>query len=251
MADIDRIIDRLGGADAAARLTGVGLEAVRKWRQTHSIPSRHWPAVIAATGLALSDLAGTTPPSKDTSVARSSELPEGATAALVLADGGVFWGRGFGAPTGASLPIGEVCFSTGMTGYQETLTDPSFAGQIITYTFPHIGNVGVNPADDETTTIAARGIVVKQDVTAPSSWRATQPFDAWLRSRGDHGHRGCRYAGADAPHSGRRRAERGARVSPRWPVRCRCLARASRALAGLGGDGSRQIRLMHTELCMG
>ncbi len=184
MIDVNRIIDRLGGADVAARLTGVGTEAVRKWRQTSAIPSRHWPAVIAATGLAWSDLAGTAPTTKGDSVAQSSEWPDGATAVLVLADGGVFWGRGFGAQTGVSLPVGEVCFSTGMTGYQETLTDPSFAGQIITYTFPHIGIVGANPADNETTTIAARGIIVKQDVTAPSNWRATQPFDAWLRSQG-------------------------------------------------------------------
>ncbi len=184
MTDVNRIIDRLGGAEAAARLAGVGTEAVRKWRQTNAIPSRHWPAVIAATGLTLSDLAGTAPTTKDHSVAQRSECPEGATAALVLADGSVFWGRGFGAHTGTPLPVGEVCFSTGMTGYQETLTDPSFAGQIITYTFPHIGIVGANPADNEATTIAARGIVVKQDVTAPSNWRAMQPFDAWLRSQG-------------------------------------------------------------------
>ena len=184
MTDVNRIIERLGGAEASSRLTGVGTEAVRKWRQTNAIPSRHWPAIIAATGLTLSDLAGTAPTSKDHSVAQQSEAPDGATAALVLADGAVFWGRGFGAHTGATLPVGEVCFSTGMTGYQETLTDPSFAGQIITYTFPHIGIVGANGADNETATIAARGIVVKQDVTAPSSWRATQPFDLWLRSQG-------------------------------------------------------------------
>ncbi len=184
MPDIDRIIERLGGAGASSRLTGVGTEAIRKWRQTNAIPSRHWPAIIAATGLSLSDLAGTASTSKDHSVPPQDEAPDGATAALLLADGAVFWGRGFGAQTGSALPVGEVCFSTGMTGYQETLTDPSFAGQIITYTFPHIGIVGANPADDETTTIAARGIVVKQDVTAPSSWRAAQPFDAWLRSRG-------------------------------------------------------------------
>ena len=183
MTSVDQIIGRLGGADATARLTGVGTEAVRKWRQTNSIPSRHWPVIIAATGLALSDLAASPSSIQESSVAQSSDIPEGATAALVLADGSVFWGRGFGAHTGPTLPVGEVCFSTGMTGYQETLTDPSFAGQIITYTFPHIGNVGANPDDNETTTIAARGIVVKQDVTAPSNWRAHQPFDAWLRSQ--------------------------------------------------------------------
>ena len=112
-----------------------------------------------------------------------SEVPEGATAALVLADGAVIWGRGFGAHTLAA-PVGEVCFNTGLTGYQETLTDPSYAGQIITFTFPHIGNVGVNPEDIEAAGIAARGVVVKQDVTAPANWRAHQGLDAWLRAQG-------------------------------------------------------------------
>ncbi|MBV9653835.1 MAG: glutamine-hydrolyzing carbamoyl-phosphate synthase small subunit [Acetobacteraceae bacterium] len=185
MTDVTIIVERLGGTEAAARLTGVGVEAVRKWRQTRSIPSRHWPAIIAATSLTLHDLAGIVAPKDEPAspAAQPSDAPEGATAALVLADGHVFWGRGFGAHTGARLAVGEVCFSTGMTGYQETLTDPSFAGQIITYTFPHIGIVGANPADNETTTIAARGIVVKQDITAPSNWRAAQPFDAWLRAQ--------------------------------------------------------------------
>ena len=81
-------------------------------------------------------------------------------------------------------PVGEVCFNTGMTGYQETLTDPSYAGQIITFTFPHIGNVGTNGEDIEAATIAARGLVVKQDVTEPSNWRSAQHLDAWLRARG-------------------------------------------------------------------
>ena len=103
---------------------------------------------------------------------------------LVLADGAVFWGRGFGAHTGGEAPVGEICFNTGMTGYQETLTDPSYAGQIITFTFPHIGNVGTNAVDLEATDIAARGLVVKQDVTAPSNWRAEQDLGAWLRARG-------------------------------------------------------------------
>src|ERR1700709_589615 len=132
--------------------------------------------------------------------------PAGATAVLVLADGTEFWGRGFGAHTsraglGVHTPrsreathpddraraagkVGEVCFSTGMTGYQETLTDPSFAGQIITFTFPHIGNVGTNNDDIEATTIAARGLVVKQDIPEPSNWRSTQKLESWLRSQG-------------------------------------------------------------------
>ncbi len=178
---VEDIIERLGGADAAARLTGVGTEAVRKWRQARAIPPRHWPAVIAATGLAFADLSGVAEPAPASAV---SGPPPGATAALVLADGGVFWGRGFGAHTGAIAPIGEVCFNTGMTGYQETLTDPSYAGQIITFTFPHIGNVGANPADIEAATVAARALVVKEDVTEPSNWRSYQTLGTWLQARG-------------------------------------------------------------------
>jgi len=187
---IDYIIERMGGSDAAARLTGVGTEAVRKWRQNGAIPSRHWPAVIAATGLSMADLQ-TIPPNhtSQTMPNPTDSAPAGATAVLALADGTVFWGRGFGAFTASSAPAqngttGEVCFSTGMTGYQETLTDPSFAGQIITFTFPHIGNVGTNTADTEANTIAARGLVVKQDITEPSSWRSTQTLQAWLRAQG-------------------------------------------------------------------
>jgi carbamoyl-phosphate synthase small subunit len=178
--DIDVVIDRLGGLDAAARLTGVGTEAVRKWRQARSVPSRHWPAVIAATGLTLADLQIP----GDPGVADTARPPDGATAALVLADGSVFWGSGFGARTATPAPVGEVCFNTGMTGYQETLTDPSYAGQIITFTFPHIGNVGANAEDTEANFVAARGLVVKQDVTEPSNWRALEPLQAWLVKRG-------------------------------------------------------------------
>ena len=182
---VDALIERLGGAEAAARLTGVGTEAVRKWRQTGSVPSRHWAAVIAATGLALSDLAGGPAlPRAEAVPVDGATPPAGATAALILADGAVFWGRGFGAHTAAPGPVGEVCFNTGMTGYQDTLTDPSYAGQIITFTFPHIGNVGTNGEDIEAATIAARGLVVKQDVTEPSNWRSVQHLDGWLRARG-------------------------------------------------------------------
>ena len=183
-ASVDTIIERLGGPEAAARLTGVGTEAVRKWRQSEAIPSRHWAAIIAATGLTLADLQTGQAPGPRPEAPDAGDVPPGANAALVLADGAVFWGRGFGAFTATPAPVGEVCFNTGMTGYQETLTDPSYAGQIITFTFPHIGNVGTNAEDIEATTIAARGLVVKQDVTEPSNWRATQHLDAWLRARG-------------------------------------------------------------------
>ncbi len=105
--------------------------------------------------------------------------PQTATAALVLADGSAFVGRGLGA-TGRA--VGEVCFNTSMTGYQEILSDPSYAGQIITFTFPHIGNIGANPEDIETATPAARGLVLRADITEPSNWRAVQGLDAWLKS---------------------------------------------------------------------
>ena len=177
---VDAIIHRLGGADAAARLTGVSTEAVRKWRQAGAIPSRHWATVIAATGFSLNDLQADQAGEKTD----MTDVPEGATACLLLADGTVFWGRGFGAHTAPEGPVGEVCFNTGMTGYQETLTDPSYAGQIITFTFPHIGNVGTNNEDLEAGNIAARGIVVQQDITQPSNWRSAVGLDAWLKARG-------------------------------------------------------------------
>ena len=107
--------------------------------------------------------------------------PIDATAALVLSDGTVFWGQGFGA-TGQS--VGEICFNTSMTGYQEILTDPSYAGQIISFTFPHIGNVGANPEDVETTTPAVRGLILRAEITEPSNWRAVQHLDSWLKSHG-------------------------------------------------------------------
>ena len=110
-----------------------------------------------------------------------SARPSGTNAALVLADGSIFWGRGLGAP---GISTGEVCFNTSMTGYQEIVTDPSYAGQIITFTFPHIGNVGANLEDIETTTPAARGIVLRCDVTDPSNYRAAQHLDTWLKSMG-------------------------------------------------------------------
>jgi carbamoyl-phosphate synthase small subunit len=107
------------------------------------------------------------------------------TALLVLADGTVLEGVGFGA---AGQAVGEVCFNTAMTGYEEILTDPSYAGQIITFTFPHIGNVGTNEEDIETVNLAAtpgaRGVVLHTAITRPSSYRATRHLDQWLKARG-------------------------------------------------------------------
>src|ERR1700741_4203056 len=108
-----------------------------------------------------------------------------ATALLVLADGTVLEGYGLGA-TGHA--VGEVCFNTAMTGYEEVLTDPSYAGQIITFTFPHIGNVGTNEEDIETVNMAAtpgaRGVILHSDITNPSNFRATRHLDQWLKARG-------------------------------------------------------------------
>ncbi len=115
---------------------------------------------------------------------RLAPQPDGATGVLVLADGQIAWGRGFGAEGAA---VGEVCFNTAMTGYQEVLTDPSYAGQIVTFTFPHIGNVGVNDEDLESAVDGAVGCVVREDVTAPSNFRSTGTLGEWLAAKGKIG----------------------------------------------------------------
>jgi carbamoyl-phosphate synthase small subunit len=107
--------------------------------------------------------------------------PSGATGVLVLADGTILWGVGYGA-SGAG--VGEICFNTAMTGYQEILTDPSYAGQIITFTFPHIGNVGANPEDMEREKRAAIGCITRELPTAPSSFRSTQTLPDWMAAQG-------------------------------------------------------------------
>ena len=108
-----------------------------------------------------------------------------ASGALVLASGEVFFGRGCGAV--GSSPA-EVCFNTAVTGYQEILTDPSYADQIVVFTFPHIGNVGANGDDNEESSpqaaSAARGAIVRAPITPPSNWRAVDHFDAWLARKG-------------------------------------------------------------------
>jgi carbamoyl-phosphate synthase small subunit len=123
-------------------------------------------------------------PVQDDSLTDGWMVPK-ATALLVLADGTILEGFGFGA-SGAA--VGEVCFNTAMTGYEEILTDPSYAGQIITFTFPHIGNVGTNEEDIETVNLAAsagaRGIIVHADISDPSNYRATRRLDEWLKARG-------------------------------------------------------------------
>ncbi|WP_107497638.1 glutamine-hydrolyzing carbamoyl-phosphate synthase small subunit [Thalassobius sp. I31.1] len=134
-----------------------------------------------------------------------NNIPENATACLALADGTLFFGRGFGA-TGDC--VAELCFNTAMTGYQEIMTDPSYAGQIVTFTFPHVGNTGVTAEDDETADPVAAGMVVKWDPTASSNWRAEAELTDWLKTRGRIGvggidtrrlTRAIRHAGA--PHA--------------------------------------------------
>ena len=161
-----------------------------------------------------------------------SPSPPGTTAALVLADGSVFWGRGIGA---AGIKVGEVCFNTSMTGYQEIMTDPSYAGQIITFTFPHIGNVGTNLEDIETLTPAARGLVVRVDITEPANYRASEHFDRWLKS-----HRLVGVAGVDTRRLTRRirdgGAPNGAVVhAPDGKIDYRAALEAARAWPGLEG----------------
>jgi carbamoyl-phosphate synthase small subunit len=134
----------------------------------------------------MTDTKTTLVPEAATSPARrapgwSEEAPTGL---LVLADGTVIEGKGTGA---TGVAAGEVCFNTAMTGYQEILTDPSYAGQIITFTFPHIGNVGTNDEDMESGSLAAggaRGCVLRAAITPASNWRAAQDLDAWLKARG-------------------------------------------------------------------
>jgi len=173
-----------------------------------------------------------------------SSPPPGTTAALVLADGTVFWGHGFGAPGTA---VGEVCFNTSMTGYQEIMTDPSYAGQIITFTFPHIGNVGANPEDIETTTPAARGLALAVDITEPANYRATQNFREWLRGQGLPG-----IAGLDTRRLTRRIRDGGAPNgvlvhAPDGKIDYRAALSAAREWPGLEGmDLAREVSCRQT-----
>ena len=107
--------------------------------------------------------------------------PAGATGVVVFANGRTAWGRGFGAEGEA---VGELCFNTAMTGYQEVMTDPSYAKQVIAFTFPHIGNVGANDEDVEAIEAHALGAIVREPVTAPSNYRAGEDFAGWMRKRG-------------------------------------------------------------------
>ena len=154
------------------------------------------------------------------------------TACLVLADGTIFYGKGFGA-TGQT--VAELCFNTAMTGYQEIMTDPSYAGQVVTFTFPHIGNTGVNDADDETADPVASGMVVKWDPTAPSSWRSVERLEGWLEKRGRIG-----IGGVDTRRLTRAIRQQGAphvalAHDPEGNFDIEALVAAARGFAGLEG----------------
>src|SRR3982750_1581196 len=116
----------------------------------------------------------------DAHLPRASK-PEGATGVVVFADGRTVWGKGFGAEGQA---VGELCFNTAMTGYQEVMTDPSYAKQVIAFTFPHIGNVGANDEDVEAGEAHALGAIVREGGTEPSNYRANQGFGEWVRKWG-------------------------------------------------------------------
>jgi carbamoyl-phosphate synthase small subunit len=155
-----------------------------------------------------------------------------ATAMLTLADGTVFVGQGLGAP---GEVVGELVFNTAMTGYQEILTDPSYAGQLITFTFPHIGNVGSNEEDLEATTCYARGLVLRAAVTGPSNYRAVDHLDRWLARQGLVG-----IAGIDTRRLTRRLRDAGAQTAalgfhPEHAPDRRRLSELARAWPGLVG----------------
>lgn len=161
------------------------------------------------------------------------------TACLVLADGSVFYGRGFGA-TGTTSA--ELCFNTAMTGYQEIMTDPSYAGQVVTFTFPHIGNTGVTPEDDETADPVAAGMVVKWDPTTPSNWRAHGALSDWLQRTGRIG-----IGGLDTRRLTRQIRQQGAphvalAHDPEGNFDLEALVAQARSFAGLEGmDLAREV----------
>ncbi len=160
--------------------------------------------------------------------------PEGATGICILADGSVIWGRGFGAVGSA---VGEVCFNTAMTGYQEVMTDPSYAAQIVTFTFPHIGNVGANAEDVESAqgVTSAVGCITREDVTVPSSFRSAENFAQWMERNGKIG-----LAGVDTRALTRRIRMTGApnaviAHAPDGKFDLDALAQAAREWGGLEG----------------
>jgi carbamoyl-phosphate synthase small subunit len=161
------------------------------------------------------------------------------TACLALADGTLFYGHGFGA---VGTTTAELVFNTAMTGYQEIMTDPSYAGQIVTFTFPHIGNVGVNSDDDEAAEPVASGMVVKWDATEPSNWRMQERLGEWLTRRGRIG-----IAGVDTRRLTRAIRQQGAphvalQHAPDGQFDVAALVAAARGFEGLvGRDLARDV----------
>jgi len=154
------------------------------------------------------------------------------TACLALADGTLFYGAGFGA---TGLTTAELCFNTAMTGYQEIMTDPSYAGQVVTFTFPHVGNVGVNSDDEEAPDPVAAGMVVRWDPTEPSNWRAEERLASWLARRGRIG-----IGGVDTRRLTRAIRQQGAphvalSYDPEGRFDIEALVAAARAFPGLEG----------------
>lgn len=172
---------------------------------------------------------------------KSTDRP---TACLALADGTLFFGKGFGAKGETTA---ELCFNTAMTGYQEIMTDPSYAGQIVTFTFPHVGNVGVNPDDDESGDPVAAGIVVKWDPTEPSSWRSAEALDGWMAKRGRIG-----IGGVDTRRLTRAIRQQGAphvalSYDPEGNFDIEALVAAARGFPGLVGlDLAKQVTCAQT-----
>ena len=162
----------------------------------------------------------------------SVHMTQKPTACLALADGTLFYGKGFGA---VGQTTAELCFNTAMTGYQEIMTDPSYAGQVVTFTFPHIGNTGVTPEDDETADPVAAGMVVKWDPTDASNWRATEELTTWLTKRGRIG-----MGGVDTRRLTRAIRQQGAphvalAYDPDGNFDIEALVAAARAFTGLEG----------------
>jgi len=180
----------------------------------------------------------------DSSAACAAEKFSCATGVLVLADGTAFRGHGFGA---AGHAAGEVCFNTAMTGYEEILTDPSYAGQIVAFTFPHIGIVGTNREDIESTTPAIRGLVVRADAEHPSNWRALSNLDRWLKSHNVPG-----VAGIDTRALTARIRENGmphgvVAHAPDGLIDIRLLEQEARRFSGLEGlDLAREVTCRQT-----
>jgi len=166
------------------------------------------------------------------------------TACLALADGTLFFGQGFGS---IGQTVAELCFNTAMTGYQEIMTDPSYAGQIVTFTFPHMGNVGTNPDDDEAGEPVAAGMVVKWLPTEPSNWRSAQHLSGWLSRRGRIG-----IGGIDTRRLTRAIRQQGAPHAAlahylKGIFDLEALVRAARAFAGLEGlDLAKQVTCAQT-----